>query len=232
VNLGKQLHDLQQVDLDIDSKSEELRQIEAQLSDNRELAQAQADLEGEQTHLADLEKKQKNAEWAVDDLQAKLKPLQEKLYAGSVKNPKELLSQQQQVEELKNQIRNEEDGILEIMGQVEVSQKEISLKAAEVQRVKGEWQKRQKELSSEREKLKATISTAEQKRSEFTTGVDPAHLELYESLLIKKQKQAVAKIEQGRCQGCRITLPMSELQKARIGELVQCSSCDRILCLG
>ena len=232
MNLGKHLYDLQQVDLDLDSKAEELRQIESQLSDDRVLTQVQAELEREQDHLADLEKKQKGAEWAVDDLQAKLNPLQKKLYARSVINPKELLSQQQQVEDLKTRIRDEEDEILEIMGQVEVSQKEISSKAAEIERVKGEWQKRQEELSAELAELKAAISIAEQKRSELTTKMEPSHLELYESLRVKKQKQAVAKIEQGRCQGCRITLPMSELQQARIGELVQCSSCDRILCLG
>jgi len=232
VNLGKQLHDLQQVDLDLDSKAEELRQIENLLSDDRELTQAQAELDSEQDHLAELEKKQKKAEWTVDDLQAKLTPLQEKLYAGSVKNPKELVSQQQQVEDLKTQIRNEEDGILEIMSQVELSQKEVLSRTAEVEKAKDEWQKKQGELSAELAKLKVIISTTEQKRSELTANIEPVQLELYESLRVKKQKQAVAKIEQGRCQGCRITLPMSELQKARIGELVQCSSCDRILCLG
>ena len=232
MNLGKQLYDLQQVDLDLDSKAEELRQIESQLSDNKALTQAQAELERDQDYLAELEKKQKKAEWTVDDLQAKLNPLQEKLYAGSVKNPKELLGLQQQVEDLKTQIRNEEDGILEIMSQVEESQKTISSKTAEVEKMRGEWQKRQEELSAELAELKAAISIAEQKRSELTTNIESAHLELYEALRVKKQKQAVAKIEQGRCQGCRITLPMSELQQARIGELVQCSSCSRILCLG
>ncbi len=232
MNLGKHLYDLQQVDLDLDSKAEELRQIESQLSDDRALTQAQAELEKEQDYLADLEKKQKRAEWTVDDLQAKLNPLQEKLFAGSVKNPKELLSQQQQVEDLKTHIRNEEDGILEIMGQVEASQKEISSKAAEVERVRGEWQKRQEALSAELAELKAAIIIAEQKRNELTSNIDTAYLELYETLRVKKQKQAVAKIEQGRCQGCRITLPVSELQQARIGELVQCSSCERILFLG
>jgi predicted nucleic acid-binding Zn-ribbon protein len=149
-----------------------------------------------------------------------------------VKNPKELLSQQQQVEDLKAQVRKEEDEILEIMGQVEVSQKEISSKVNEVERVKGEWQRKQEELSAELAELRAAISVAEQKRDELKTNVDTSCLELYEILRVKKQKQAVAKIEQGRCQGCRITLPMSELQQARIGELVQCSSCERILCLG
>jgi len=37
-------------------------------------------------------------------------------------------------------------------------------------------------------------------------------------------------VEQGLCQGCRISLPMSIVQKARAGVgLVQCVSCERIL---
>jgi predicted nucleic acid-binding Zn-ribbon protein len=40
----------------------------------------------------------------------------------------------------------------------------------------------------------------------------------------------VAHVERGMCKGCRITLPMSVLQKARAGVgLVQCVSCERIL---
>ncbi|HJX69574.1 MAG TPA: C4-type zinc ribbon domain-containing protein [Dehalococcoidia bacterium] len=232
MNSGKQLYDLQQIDLDLEDETERLSQVESQLSDNKALTQAQAELEGKRNYLAELEKKQKNQEWKVEDLQAKLSPLQKKLYAGSVKNPKELLSLQQQVADLKTQIRSEEDGVLEIMSQVEGLQKEIASKAAVVEELKEEWQKRQEELTAVQAELKVTIDIAEQKRSKLATTIEPIHLELYETLRAKKQGQAVAKVEQGRCQGCRITLPMSELQRARMGELVQCSSCSRVLCLG
>ena len=56
-------------------------------------------------------------------------------------------------------------------------------------------------------------------------------LEVYEWTKTRKG-QAVARVEQGTCQGCRISLPMNELQQARTGKLVQCSSCGRILYLG
>lgn len=232
MNLGKQLYDLQQIDLDLEAKAEELRRIESQLSDNKELTQVLAELERDRDNLSDLEKKQKAAEWKVDDLQAKLDPLQEELYSGSVKNPKELSSLQQQVESFKTQIRSEEDEILEIMSQVEMQQKEISLKAAEVERLDQEWQKRREKLSVEQVELKLATDIAEQKREELAATIESAYIELYEALRVRKQGLAVAKIEQGRCQGCRIALPMSELQRARMGELVQCSSCSRVLCLG
>ena len=40
-----------------------------------------------------------------------------------------------------------------------------------------------------------------------------------------------ARVEQGICRGCRISLPTTDLQQARSGKLVQCSSCGRILFL-
>jgi len=230
VNLGKQLHDLQQIDQDLYTRVIELEELESQLSDNKQLAKAQAELEGKQNHLAEQEKEQKAAEWKLDDLQAKLKPLQEKLFAGSVKNPKELMSIEQQVESLKPQIRSEEDKILEMMSRIEGLQKEIASKTTGVGMLQQEWQKNKDTLSAKQRDLTASIDTIKQKRADLVAALDPAHLEIYEDLRAKKQGQAVAKIEQGRCQGCRISLPKSELQKARLGELVQCGSCYRILC--
>ena len=232
MNLGRRLHDLQQIDLDLEKKTEMLSQVESQLSHNEALTEVKAEVERKRENLAELEKKQKTAEWVIDDLQAKAGPLQQKLYAGSVKNPKELMSLQQQVEQLKSQIREEEDKTLEIMGQVEALQKEVALRAAEVKKLEGEWQKKREQLLAEQAELSTTIDIIKGKRGELADAIEPAHLELYETLRARKQGHAVAKIEQGRCQGCRITLPVSELMRARMGELVQCDSCGRILYLG
>jgi len=232
VNLGKRLYDLQQIDLDLEKKTEALSQVESQLSHNEALTEARAEVERKREDLAELEKKEITAEWVVDDLEAKAGPLQEKLYAGSVKNPKELMSLQHQVEQLKSQIREEEDKTLEIMSQVEALRKEIASRAAEVKKLEEEWQKRREQLLVEQTELRTTIDVAKEKRDELAATVESAHLELYEILRARKQGQAVAGIEQGRCQGCRITLPVSELMRARMGELVQCDSCSRILYLG
>jgi len=232
VNLGRRFYDLQQIDLDLEGKAERLSQVESQLSHNEALEEAKAEVKGKQKQLAELEKKEITAEWVVDDLEAKAGPLQKKLYAGSVKNPKELMSLQQQVEQLKSQIREEEDKTLEIMSQIEALQKEVASRAAEVKKLEREWQKRREQLLAEQAELSSTIDIAGAKRSELAATIEPAHLELYETVRARKQGQAVAGIEQGRCQGCRITLPVSELMRARMGDLVQCDSCGRILYLG
>ena len=126
MSLGRQLYDLQEIDLDSESKAEMLKRVEGQLLDNRAVAEARAELDRKQERLSELKTEQRTAEWAIDDLQAKTNPLQEKLYGSSIKNPKELLSLQHQVESLKAQISDREDKVLEIMGQVEIAQGEIA----------------------------------------------------------------------------------------------------------
>jgi len=232
VNPGKQLHDLQEIDLDLESKVERLSQVERQLSHNEALARAEEELENKRQQLAELEKKQKAAEYATDDVVAKAKPFREKLYGGSVKNPKELASLEHQVEQLKSQIKRQEDTTLEIMAQVEAMQEEIAVQAGNVERLEEEWQKKREELLAEQAGLTSAIDTARNKREETVATIERPHLELYESVRVRKRGYAVARIEQGRCQGCRITLSMSEVTRARVGGLVQCDSCSRILYLG
>ncbi|MFC2014279.1 C4-type zinc ribbon domain-containing protein, partial [Chloroflexota bacterium] len=80
------------------------------------------------------------------------------------------------------------------------------------------------------EQLKSIVSDLKQKREVAATSIDPESMEFYGEL--RKQKGiAVAKVEQGTCRGCRISLSTAELQKARSGSILRCGSCRRILFL-
>ena len=231
VNLGKRLYDLQQFDLRLEKTAEMLSQVEHQLNHNQALEQAKADLEAIQKDQAALQEKQRAAEYTVDDLQAKLKPIQQKLFAGSISNPKELGAIQQQANQIKSHIREEEDKVLDMMGQAEALQNAAAAKAASVDSIEREWSEKRNQLLAEQADLLAAADSERKKKDEILNQIDPAHLQLYEKLRQQKQGNAVAKIEQGRCQGCKITIPVSELSQARAGELVQCGSCSRVLCV-
>lgn len=232
MNLGKRLYDLQQIDLDLDKTTQTLIEIERQLSINQDLEDAKALLQNSQQRLSEMQSKQKSAEWSVDDLQAKLKPIQQKLFAGTIHNPKDLVNLQQQASQLKNQLREEEDKALDIMDQVEVLQSQIAGDSAQLKRLEEEWEVTRKQLLAEQARLNEVLESTQQKRNELASTLDADHLAIYENLRKRKQGQAVARIEQGRCQGCRLAVPVSELTQARSGELVQCGSCGRVLCLG
>ena len=101
-----------------------------------------------------------------------------------------------------------------------------------LQKIEREWHENQQKLSKQQTELEAELAKLEQKREMLAGQIDSVSLDLYEEVRRAKQGQAVAKVMQGRCQGCRISLPVSDQQRARMGqELAQCSNCGRILYL-
>jgi predicted nucleic acid-binding Zn-ribbon protein len=227
---GKQLYELQEVDLEIDAKRETLSQVVSRLDESEVLDEARLSLARDEEKLVEIQRSQREVEREVEDLQVKAAAATDKLYGGTVKNPKELTSLQEQLSNLQRKIGEGDDKTLDIMSDVEEAQKDLSLKRSEVAKIEAEWKAEQASLSQEQTELSAALASLEQKRAELASRLDAVSLELYEAIRKKRQGRAVAKLERGVCQGCRIALPMSELQRARMGqELVQCGSCERVL---
>ncbi len=230
MSMGRQLYELQEIDLEIDAKREALSEVMGRLGQSEVLDQVRLSLAGDEERLAELERSQREQEREVEDLRTKATASEEKLYGGTVKNPKELASLQEQVVNLQRKMRERDDKTLDIMAEVDTMQQKVSLKRGGVAKSEEDWRAEQASLSQQQAELGAALATLEQKGKDLAGKLDASSLELYQALRRKRQGRAVAKVEQGMCQGCRIALPMSELQRARLGqELVQCSSCERIL---
>ena len=226
--MAKQLYQLQEIDLELKSKEQVLRQIASQLGESQALVRMRDKLELERQHLEELKRQQHSLEWEIDDLVTKLTTAEEKLYGGRISNPKELTSLQHEVDGLKARRNQLEDELLEIMDQVEVATLSVATLSNELKTMETEWDSQQQRLSAEMEQLKTTLSDLEHKWELLSARFDSQAVELYQKL--KKQKgEAIAKVEQGVCQGCRISLTTIEMQRARSSSLVQCSSCGRIL---
>ena len=226
----KQLYQLQEVDLEIESSEQALAQIASQLGESQAVVKARTELKSKQQHLEELGRQQHSAEWEIEDLVNKLIAAEGKLYGGRIKDPKELTNLQHEVEALRGRRSHLEDKALEIMDQVELSKASVAALTNELKTLEAEWHNQQQQLSTDMERLKAALSDLKNKRQLLSAEIDPETVEFYQAL--KKQKgQAVAKVEQGICRGCRILLPTTELQRARGDSLVQCSSCGRILFL-
>ena len=230
MNITKQLYQLQELDLEIESNKQALSQIARQLGESQTVAKAQTKFTRAQQHVDELKQQQHSAEWEINDLVDKLTAAEDKLYGGTVKNPKELTSLQHEVDGLKARRNQLEDETLHTMAQVELATTSVATLGNELKRLEAEWRKQQQQLSTNMEQLKTTLSDLKHKRQQLSAKIDPSIVEFYHEL--KKQKgTGVAKIEQGICCGCRISLSTAELQQARSGSLVHCSSCGRILFL-
>ena len=230
MSVTKQLYQLQEVDSELESTERTLRQVTDKIGESEGVVRVRGRLASEQQHLEELRHQQHSLEWEVDDLGTKIAKIDQKLYGGSIGNPKELANFQQEAEGMKLRRGQLEDKTLDIMDQVERAAASVDTTISELKTLENEWQSEQKQLSAEAEQLKSTLSGLEQKRQRLSSEIDTEMVELYQQL--KKQKgTAVAKVEQGMCRGCRISLSASESQRVRSGGLTQCSSCGRILFL-
>ncbi len=230
MGVAKQFYQLQEVELEIESDEEALAQLASQLGESQAVVRTQAKFKLEQQHLEELRRQQHSAEWEIEDLMTKLTTAEEKLYSGRTKDPKELTNLQHEVDGLRVRRNHLEDKTLEIMDRVELSTASVATLSNELKTLEADWHSQQQQLSASMEQFKTTLSGLKHKRQLLSASIDPQAIELYQEL--KKQKgQAIAKVEQGICCGCRISLPTTELQRARSDSLVQCGSCGRILFL-
>jgi predicted nucleic acid-binding Zn-ribbon protein len=230
MTVAKQLYQLQEVDLEIESNEQALNQIASNLGESQAVIKTQAKLKLEQQHLEELKREQHSAEWEIDDIITKLTTAEKKLYSGKIKNPKELTNLQHEIDGLKTNCDRLENKALELMDQVELTEAGEANLSRQLKRLKAEWRGEQQQLSDKMKQIKTMLSELEHKRQLLLANTDTEAVEFYHEL--KKQKgKAVAKVEQGICLGCRISLPITELKQARSGSLVQCSSCGRILFL-
>ena len=230
MNVAKQLYQLQKVDQELESTEQAIKQVASQLGESQAVVEMQSKFNMERQHLEGLRKQQHTTEWDIENLVAKLKATEDDLYSGKIKNPKELSSLQQEVDSLKIRRSQLEDKALETMEQVEITTESVATINQELKLLEAEWQKQQKQLSAKMEQLETEVAELKDKLRMISDRIDPQTIDFYRDLKNRKGF-AVAKVEQGVCSGCRITLAVTELQKVRSSSQVLCSSCGRILFL-
>jgi len=230
MTIAADLYTLQEIDSAIEAARASLATVEEQLGESEELIAGRQAVEEARDALEGVSKQQRDQEWQVDDLRSRLSDVEGKLYGGSVRNPKELASVQDEANILRGQLRRREDELLDLM--VRVEERQTALREAEesLAEVEGRWRQEQKELASEKERLEGELAGLEERRGQQSGLIEAKVLVLYDNLWQRRQGKAVVKVERGMCGGCRISLPMTVLQKARSGlDVVQCVSCERIL---
>ena len=230
MSLAGQLYKLQQLDLELQKKQQELNEVENQLNDNKALVATESKLALHKEQLTDARRMQKNSEWELEDLQEKVRRIDSKLYSGTTKDPKELVNLEKEVRSLKSQIRPKEDALLGLMSQVEEIEVKTKITAEELECLKKEWEQRQETLVPTKGEIETLLANLRGDRNELSQQIDSEALNTYERIRLTR-RQAVVKVERGRCLGCHVTVPTSQWQKAKAGDLIQCNSCSRILYL-
>jgi predicted nucleic acid-binding Zn-ribbon protein len=228
MGVTRQLYQLQVIELDMESKEKALAQSLSRLGESEVLRESRERLSESKQQLKQLKKRQQEAEWEVEDVAGKLSSAQESLYSGRITSPKELSSLQHEAEGFKNKHHLLEDKALEVMEQVEVATGELEVFSRQLEEVEQDWQLRQKKLAGTIEELKMSLSELKEQRQQALSDIKAETADYYKKLRQKKG-QAVARVEQGICRGCGISLSTAELQRVKGDSVIMCNSCGRIL---
>lgn len=228
------LYRLQLLDIDLDNARKELRDVEAALASNAAVAHAQSELAAaQQAHLkvaTDL----MSLELEARSLDDKIKVDEDRLYTGNIKNPKEMIDLQREVEMLKRHHGEMEETLLTAMLVVEDATEVTRRCSHALDEARQHWEADSVTLREERNRLKDRISADEEKREAVCMAIPRADLEVYTVLRAKKPGgTAVAQVKGGACGLCGETPSSVLLQQARTGaSLALCTTCGRILFTG
>jgi predicted nucleic acid-binding Zn-ribbon protein len=224
------LWQLQEIDSALDSRRASLEDAQADREDDPALVDARASVDAIAIRLREAQTAQKDLELESDSVRAKIAPAETKLYSGSIKNPKELADLQADVEALKRQLSAIEDRDIAALDAVEREQ--AALRAATEQRdaLQAAADAERAELDTRIARLTQEIAGLEPQRKEAAALIDAELMRVYEHTRRTHQGRGVARLDRNLCLGCRISLPVSTVNKARsAAAFVQCPNCERIL---
>ena len=224
---------LQEIDLRRDAKRALIADVEARLGETDELIEAREAVGDAQAGLDRLKKRQRDLDNELTDLDAKMRPLETRLYDGSVRNPKELSDMQKEFESLKKRRGELDDACPGDDGVAGARPEDGRRSAGRLQARRGaRGAKTSRSLRRTRPLPRPTMIRLDADRESRTKNMDAGAIGLYEKLRTTHQGRAVALVLRDVCQGCRIVIPSHMVQRIRAGGTVQCNNCERILVAG
>jgi predicted nucleic acid-binding Zn-ribbon protein len=224
------LFQLQQLDLERDRLIAEQQALTSSLQSTSLLKRLRAEEEIARQQLTNGIQAQRDAEWALEDIERRLKQQEQRLYNGSVTNARELSALQQEVQNLRAQQARQEEVALEMMEAAEGLREVAERRARAVREAERSWELSNTVSLARRDQLAEKLQELHDKRERLTTELDGELVKRYEGMRKTKQGRVISKVEQNSCQWCRVILTPSELQRVRISsELQTCSNCGRIL---
>lgn len=228
--LHADLVSLQDLDLAIDEHRVALRQVDLRLAEDPATHEARLAVQQTERRLRDLDTRQREAERLLEDIETRVTREEGRLYGGTVVNSRELTALQDEVGSLKREQRTREEAVLAIMAQTE----EVGAAHAQaLRKLRGVEADRANEVAHLRERharLEAEIADLEDRVLQVRERIPADVLDLYQKLRERRHGRGVARVERGSCGGCRIALPSNMVTKIRGDALIQCPTCERILC--
>ena len=175
-----------------------------------------------------LEKKKRDKEGALDDIDEKIKKL--KARTTEIKTNKEYQALLKEIEAIEKERSAIEDEILLIMEELDAASKQIKSEELKFKADGEKIEALKKKIEGERSGSEKELSIAQKSRAKIAETVDRDIYSEYLILIEACNGSAVVEAKNEICQGCNMNIPPQlfvELKKNE--EILNCPQCRRIL---
>lgn len=224
------LFQLQKLDAQLDLLDNRLDRIAFSLKNDIKVQSARSLLDQSTHELSLIKDKLKSVEERIQTKRNKVEQSESSLYAGNIKNPKELQDLQKEIESIKSSINILEEEQLGLMLEIENSEKEVNNASKEFSIAVSDFENNNRLLIEEKTSLEQDKIRLSEERIVVSSQISSDLIGMYTSLRIKKSGIAIARVEDQTCSICGATLTLAEWQSAKSqAKFFYCPSCGRIL---
>jgi predicted nucleic acid-binding Zn-ribbon protein len=180
----------------------------------------------------DAARRQARLEDDLASVEARIAEVDRRLYSGTVTIPRELQAMQADRDLMHARQSALEDQVLEAMAELEPLDEEVQALESERLRLDGEGSRLRAAVAEAQAAIDAELATEQGRRAEAAVGLPTDVVSLYERLRTKHGGVGAAPLVGGRCNGCYLTLPATEVDRIKReppDALVTCDQCGRIL---
>lgn len=205
---------------------ERIAAAEARLSDLASL------LVAARTEVSDITREQARADTDVEQVRTRADRDRQRLDSGQINNPKELQALTQEIESLQRRQSELEDVELEVMERLEAAQGHLAELEAEEAAVQAALATDRADRDAQLAALGQESAAARAEREALVPQLPEDLVALYEKLRGTLGGVGAAELHQGRCEGCRLQINATELERLRAAEadeVLRCEECRRIL---
>jgi predicted nucleic acid-binding Zn-ribbon protein len=197
----------------------------------KELEQSEGQLKAELDQLELNRRARRESEQGIEELEDRIKKSNIKL--NNIKSNKEYTAALKELADLEKEKTLTEDGLIEIMEQIEILEKQCASNKTKGELLKKNFEMERDEILKELKGLDEALEGLENERSGFCKAIDEGLLKRYDILRHNKDGLSISPVVKGICQTCHMGIPPQKFNELIRGDtLMTCPSCSRIIYWG
>jgi len=227
------LYGLQAMDITLSGISARLAAMDGAKAYRRQYGVAKAAYEAAAKDLQVIETELIDSELKLKTIDDKRGGHEKRLYSGAIASPKELAAVEKEIQALKAQQGELDVRVLELYETVEKSKANTDAFKEAMDEAERIARAAMKKEAAEKGKLEAESAALTPKRNAIAAKItDRRLLSRYEAARKRTGSTGVAKVVEGRCEGCHVSITAFIMRNLySTDELQMCENCGRLLML-